>query len=241
MMWISNVDEVHQPLLDQSKSPVTVHHVFGDIPDILSQTPLTQIGAENEDDPPAQQMRGDQFVHVAHIIRHDLNPLLTEEYPEPVLARETVLTRRSRRIDEIPAVTRTSHEQGLTQVRGHTVAFKVIMVELGVQAAGQVAAERPAHPGAGLNCDNQWDSRSRPAPLTWVISVSVWQGMIAGRVVASVLRRPRRAHDLRPSQPTHPAADLSHKRIKPHQASTSSGWPDQRVRTGRMKPLHTIG
>jgi hypothetical protein len=88
MMWISNIDEVHQPLPDQSKSPVRVRHAFGDIPDILAQTPATQIGAENGDDLPTQRVLGEQFVHVAQIIRHDLNPLLTDEYPEPVLTRD---------------------------------------------------------------------------------------------------------------------------------------------------------
>ena len=48
-------------------------------------------------------------------------------------------------------------------------------------------------------------------------------------------QRPHRARDLRPPQPTHPLADISHE----HHASARSGWPDQRVRTGSMKSLLT--
>ena len=50
-------------------------------------------------------------------------------------------------------------------------------------------------------------------------------------------RRPHRARNLRPPQPTHPVADLSHE---PNYASTSSRWSDQQVRTDSMKPLLTM-
>jgi hypothetical protein len=49
-------------------------------------------------------------------------------------------------------------------------------------------------------------------------------------------RRPHRARDLRPPQPTHPVADL---KPRTHQTSACTGWLDQRVRTGRMKLLLT--
>jgi hypothetical protein len=38
-IWIYNIDEVHQPPLEQSKSPVMVRRVLGEHSDILSQAP----------------------------------------------------------------------------------------------------------------------------------------------------------------------------------------------------------
>lgn len=51
-------------------------------------------------------------------------------------------------------------------------------------------------------------------------------------------RRPHRARDLRSPQPSHPVVDLSRERIM---RRPNSKWADQRVRTGSIKPLITIG
>jgi putative transposase len=113
-------------------------------------------------------------------------------------------------------------------------SFDAVLADVGIQ----VVRIPPRCPQA--NCFAERFVRTLRAELTdrlLIVSQRHLRAVLAEYVRHYNGRRPHRACDLHPPQPTHPAADLTHERITRRPVSV---WLDQRVRTSSMKPLLAI-
>jgi putative transposase len=115
-----------------------------------------------------------------------------------------------------------------------TASFDAVLADLSIQ----VVRIPPRYPQA--NCFAERFVRTLRAELTdriLIVNQRHLRAMLAEYVRHYNGRRP---HRLRPSPtPTDPPRRGPH--LRTHQASTGSGWLDQRVRTGSLKPLLAIG
>lgn len=114
-----------------------------------------------------------------------------------------------------------------------TVSFDAVLAEVGIQ----VVRIPPRCPRA--NCFAERFIRTPRAELSGrmlIVNQRHLHAVLTEYVRHYNGRRPHRARDLRPPRPTHPP------RISTINASRGDrpGWADQRLRTGRIKPLLSL-